>query len=175
MPGLKGSHLLRWCPGLDEGLVLGPGLGVGVHDHPQDPQGLLRVTLLGHVQQGFAVLDGEVAVRVPAFRGGLGLGCGGVGDPGDEVGVGVIGGDPLHEGVQAGGRPVGLVLDDSEAHGAGLVGLLQVGELHHEDEGQDDWETERPHEQGLVAQEPEHLVGEDGQHLRPPRPAGPAR
>ena len=173
--GLKGGQPLGRRSRLDQGLVLGPSLGVGVHDHPQHPSRLGPIALLSHVQHRFAVLDGEVAVGLSPFRGGLSLRGGGVGDLGDEVGVGVVGGDPLDDGVQSRIRPVGLVLDDAEAHGVGLVGLVQVGELRHEDEGQDDREAECPYEQDAVAQEPEHLVGEDGQHLRPPRRAGPAR
>ena len=78
-----------------------------------------RNTLLRHVQHGAVVLDGEVARGVAPLRGGLGLGRGGVGDLGDEAGVGVGGGDALDEGVQAGGRAVDLVLDDAGAHGGG--------------------------------------------------------
>jgi len=71
----------------------------------------------------------------------------------DEVMIGVVGGDALHDGVQPRSGPVGLVLDDAEAHGGGLVDLVQVGEHGHEDEGQDDGEAERPHEQDPVSQE----------------------
>ena len=172
---LKPGDLLGRRPGGDGRLPLGPGLDVGVHDHPQDPQRGLVVALAGHVQHGAAVLDGEVAHRVAPLGGGLGLGRGGVVDFGDEAGVGVGGGDALDEGVQAGGRAVGLVLDDAEAHGGGLVGLLQAREHRHEHERQDNGQAQRPHQQDLVAPEPEHLVGEDGRHVRPPRRAGSAR
>ena len=87
-----------------------------------------------------------------------------MGDLGDEAGVGVGGGDALNEGVQAGGRAVGLVLDDAEAHGGGLVGPLQAREHRHEHERQDDRQAQRPHQEDLVAQEPEHLIGKDDSH-----------
>ena len=127
------------------------------------------------MQHGLAALDGEVPVGLSPLRGGLGLRDRGVDDLRDEVMIGVVGGDALHDGVQPRSGPVGLVLDDAEAHGGGLVDLVQVGEHRHEDEGQDDGEAERPHEQDPVSQEPEYLIQEDGQHLRPPRLAGPAR
>ena len=173
--GLQRRQLLRSRPRLGQGHVLGPPLGVGVHDHSQHPSRLGLVALLSHVQHRIAVLDGEIPVGLSPLRGGLGLRDRGVGDLRDEVMIGVVGGDALHDGVQPRSGPVGLVLDDAEAHGGGLVDLVQVGEHGHEDEGQDDGEAERPHEQDPVSQEPEYLIQEDGQHLRPPRLAGPAR
>ena len=173
--GLKRGQLVGSRPRLGQGLVFGLPLGVGVHDHSQYPSRLGLVALLSHVQHGLTVLDGQIAVGLSLFRGGLGLRGGGVGDFREEVRIGVVGGDALHDPVQPRSCPVGLVLDDAEAHGGGLVDLVQVGEHRHEDEGQDDGDAERPHEQDSVTQKPEHLVGEDGQHLRPPRRAGPAR